>query len=719
MADIRRKVILEGDASSLVAAGNQATGILDQFGRQMRSVTGLAGQHDQANKRLAQSVEKVRRTVDANYASQKRYESTHRTLKNALAQGSIQLEEYNRLLAASKQHYNIAENAAHGMNRAMRASRFHTANLAAQFFDVGVMMSSGQNPFIMGIQQGSQFSQVMQTMGGTARQQLGALGRAFMQLVNPVTALSVGLVAGVGFLYQWITASDDAEEETRELADAYSTLADQIARAEGEISRVGGGFSTTEQAQLNREILDLTMKRNDYLRKIATLEEEGVGRAAGALRVYREQVALLDEELNKKTERLNRSKEIFALEELITNAAKAIDNAEDSTNQKRREAVQQSQEIWNQTKGIAGTLQNQVLIYMAQMEQAGRAFQIEIEASKDGVITLGERLATAKSIMDAMAASDIASPIAAAAGAASTLMANLAAALGYKNALGGGYDDSARATENIMGGMKQQSGPRRGSGRALPQVTANVPGSLGAAYQSSLPSGGGGGGGGGGAEDPLVAEIERLQESLMTQVELERQNYEERQGMLEEALEKKLITQQEYADLMQKVQKEHADRMIDLDQWQYMSGLEQAEAFFGEMATALASGNEEMMRISKIFGAAEALINAWRTFSQTMADPKLPWFMKLPTAISLLGSAMQAVQAIKGAGKGGAGKTTATGGGVSGPTDAGPVASSDTQPQVSRTLTLIGDRFNRAQAEEIARFMNDGTDDGLVIRGRT
>lgn len=50
--------------------------------------------------------------------------------------------------------------------------------------------------------------------------------------------------------------------------------------------------------------------------------------------------------------------------------------------------------------------------------------------------------------------------------------------------------------------------------------------------------------------------------------------------------------------------------------------------------------------------------------------------------------------------------------------NAGSVQSQQSGPQQSRTLTLIGDRFNRSQAEEIARFMNDGTDDGLVIRGR-
>ena len=54
----------------------------------------------------------------------------------------------------------------------------------------------------------------------------------------------------------------------------------------------------------------------------------------------------------------------------------------------------------------------------------------------------------------------------------------------------------------------------------------------------------------------------------------------------------------------------------------------------------------------------------------------------------------------------------------SGSSSSGASGDDGSSVQRQRSLTLIGERFNRAQAVEIAEFMNDGTDDGLVIRGR-
>lgn len=224
-----------------------------------------------------------------------------------------------------------------------------------------------------------------------------------------------------------------------------------------------------------------------------------------------------------------------------------------------------------------------------------------------------------------------------------------------------------------------------------------------------------GGGGRARSQDTFQRDLERLREQLATEIEVEQEMNDARLEMLRQAHEKELLTQQEYQELMEREKKRHADRMAEIDVWQYGTSLDKLETFLGGMATAFASGNERMMQIAKVFGAGEALINAWRTYSQVMADPNLPWYAKLPAAISLFGSAVQAVQAIQGVGKGGSGSRSA-GGGAAGGNEAEPVQA-EAQRQ-NRTLTLIGDRFNRQQAIQIAEFMNDGTDDGLRIRGR-
>lgn len=178
-----------------------------------------------------------------------------------------------------------------------------------------------------------------------------------------------------------------------------------------------------------------------------------------------------------------------------------------------------------------------------------------------------------------------------------------------------------------------------------------------------------GGGGGGARSNPVQAQLESLQNSLMTQEEAQVASYERQQETLRLALEQRLITQQEYQAMMEAAQSQHGERMSQIDAYRYGSGLQQAEMFFGDMAGALANGNDAMMRASRSFAAAEALINAWRAYSQTIADPTLPWFAKLAAGAKVLGAGLAAVNAIKGGGKGGGGGAATSaasgGGGVS------------------------------------------------------
>lgn len=156
-------------------------------------------------------------------------------------------------------------------------------------------------------------------------------------------------------------------------------------------------------------------------------------------------------------------------------------------------------------------------------------------------------------------------------------------------------------------------------------------------------SGGGGGGGG-------VDQLEALKQSLMSEAEVEMAAYAERQAMLEQALEAKRLTLEEYNRLFEMMQTQHQEKMSEIDVWRYGSALDKAEAFFGEMASAMQGGNDAMVRMARAFGAIEALINAWRAYSQVLADPSLPWFAKLPKAAAVLAAGMGAVNAIKGGG---------------------------------------------------------------------
>jgi hypothetical protein len=160
---------------------------------------------------------------------------------------------------------------------------------------------------------------------------------------------------------------------------------------------------------------------------------------------------------------------------------------------------------------------------------------------------------------------------------------------------------------------------------------------------------------------------------------------------------------------MEQAQQQHSDRMSEIDVWRYGSGLDKAEAFFGGMASALQGGNEKMLAISKKFAAAEALINAWKGFSDVLADKTLPFWAKIPSAMKVLAAGMGAVNAIKG---GGGGRSVASAAGAAGG------GAAPQQPIQTLNFTLVNDRFGLGEniVRQIAAQLNSAGRNGSLIR---
>ena len=216
------------------------------------------------------------------------------------------------------------------------------------------------------------------------------------------------------------------------------------------------------------------------------------------------------------------------------------------------------------------------------------------------------------------------------------------------------------------------------------------------------PEPGAGGGGGGGGANPIVSELETLQQSLVGQEQAQIESFARQQEVLRSALEQRLITQQEYAALMEASQRQHAETMEGIDVWRYGSGLAKAEAFFGGMADALAAGNEKMQKVSQSFAAVEALINAWRAYSQTLADPSLPFATKFLAAAKVLAAGMGAVNAIRNGGRSAAGGGAATA--QSAPAQASPL-------QVSLNTYGFGDMISTSDLGGLLTQLNNAAGD--------
>ena len=238
------------------------------------------------------------------------------------------------------------------------------------------------------------------------------------------------------------------------------------------------------------------------------------------------------------------------------------------------------------------------------------------------------------------------------------------------------------------------------------------------ALQKVVDAGGGGdpdkpSSGGRKRTNPLIGDLEKLREGLLTQEEAQIASFERQQETLQNALNQQLLTRQEYNELMQEAEAAHSDKMAQLAVYQYGSTLQQTGRFMGDMAAVMQGGNDKMLRIAKVFGAAEALINSYRAYNQVIADPSLPWFAKIPAAVSVLGAGLGMVNAIKGVSSGGG---AAAGGGAAG---ASGQAGASAAPQTSNNVAISlqgGDMFSRGQVIQLINSINDAVDDGAQIR---
>lgn len=98
--------------------------------------------------------------------------------------------------------------------RDQRPNRFNTANIAAQFQDIGVTAVAGFSPFTIALQQGTQLSAILNSMESP----LKGIKVAFTQIFNPISLISIALVALVAVGIQFINLAETGKSVLNGLA---------------------------------------------------------------------------------------------------------------------------------------------------------------------------------------------------------------------------------------------------------------------------------------------------------------------------------------------------------------------------------------------------------------------------------------------------------------------------------------------------------------------
>lgn len=78
--------------------------------------------------------------------------------------------------------------------------RGNLANIAAQFQDIAVSAQMGMGPMQIALQQGTQLAAVLATMENPVK----GLGQAFLSVLSPVSLVTIGVIALVSALLQFV-----------------------------------------------------------------------------------------------------------------------------------------------------------------------------------------------------------------------------------------------------------------------------------------------------------------------------------------------------------------------------------------------------------------------------------------------------------------------------------------------------------------------------------
>lgn len=131
---------------------------------------------------------------------------------NAMVGLTTAHERYNRAMLLTTTDIREQQNLT---PRDMMPNRFNTANIAAQFQDIGVTAAMGMNPMTIALQQGTQLSAIMNSMESP----LKGIAQAFRSIFNPVSLLSIAVVGLVAAFIQMVNWSDAVSGALDFLAD--------------------------------------------------------------------------------------------------------------------------------------------------------------------------------------------------------------------------------------------------------------------------------------------------------------------------------------------------------------------------------------------------------------------------------------------------------------------------------------------------------------------
>lgn len=777
--------------SAAIRAANGAASI----GTTMRDASGRFQQAAKLTEKNIREVESLAKAYNPLLAAQIRYKEEVLRTATAVKAGVIteqqridilqrtkaeldgsaaaarRLEAEERKVAAAAERAAAASARASGAVKALGKSQetatHHATNLSFQLNDIGMMMASGQSPFLLMMQQGPQVAQIFSQMNAEGRKIGPTLASAFKMFLNPTTLATLAIIGGTAALAQWAVGSDKAASSTNAMTDRIDSL--KAAYQSLEAAQSAQNASLDKQIEkygqywlsIRRVTEQLALNAQEAARQEANSAIAALGFDPRAMQGYENQIKAFMQARNDMSSESRRiaiealglqqeSIELYGLQFDEVQRLIAIQDRLKSNDLGLNERNRLSAEF---NELLSRGAQNGAKLKSEMIAAGDSALKLTDEMSRAAANTEAANRAMSRFSQTASSAS-----LSHLVSQAAQLASNLRAASSIANALGGRAETFAGGVFDVVKGAYQKAMDK------IDEIDANGlsdrpkarPFSVSERALWGPEETGGKGGGGGAAERQAAAELKAAEKGFQSLRELlEKESlfqfaeYEKRQLQLDTALKKQLITRQEYDEYQkqlrinyfgteyqqqqlrydlehqqlkdalerQKITREEYAAIERQNQWRQVSelgtirdtgvayDLSKLAEGFGQAASMAGDYNSKFLKAQRVFAASAALISTYQGAAKAL---ELPFPMNIAAAAKVLAAGMGFISAIKSGGSGG----SSGGGGAS---SAGTVKQEPTRNVLVR---LEGDAWLTDMAEQMMTQIYEASSNGRVIIAR-
>lgn len=214
--------------------------------------------------------------------------------------------------------------------------------------------------------------------------------------------------------------------------------------------------------------------------------------------------------------------------------------------------------------------------------------------------------------------------------------------------------------------------------------------------------------------------LERLQETYLTEQELLKADYEEKQVIIDEALLNQQLSEEEHQSMMNKIVKDYAKARSDIERAELNNRLSMTGSILDNLSSLMNTKSKEMFEVGKAAAIGSAIINTAQGITSALKDVPYPFNLAAAASVGVAGAVqISTIQSQSFGGGGGGTPTTMAGGQPAVPTtQAGGAGGQNqqTQEQQNVNISLQGDSFSRDSVMSLIENINEAVSDGARIK---